>query len=53
MALGGLRITDTASEKDAEDLVVKIWGIGLESVPKFPQHAAQPPLLSAAAGEAG
>lgn len=25
-------VANMASEKDAEDLVVKIWGIGLESV---------------------
>lgn len=44
---------NTASEEDAEDLVVKIWGAGLESVPRFPQHAARPPLLPAAVGDAG
>lgn len=50
---GGPGDSNTASEEDAEDLVVKIWGAGLESVPRFPQHAARPPLLPAVVGDAG
>lgn len=50
---GGPGDSNTASKEDAEDLVVKIWGAGLESVPRFPQHAAWPPLLPAAVGDAG